>query len=130
MLPPVEMEFSFFRDVQDHICSYEAKFVPESVYYQKIQTVLPAPLSEEQLQNIEQICQAAYVSSKCRDYARIDLRIKDDMFYVLDVNPNADISMDASTASAAEFVGYTYGEFGSRLIRLAAQRHPTWGKRC
>ncbi len=127
MLPPAEMEFSFFRDVRDHICSYEAKFVPESVYYQNIQTVLPAPLGEAELFGIEQICKAAYSAAGCRDYARIDLRMRDGISYVLDVNPNADISLDASTASAAEYIGYSYGEFGSRLIRLAARRHPVWG---
>ena len=127
MLPPAEMEFSYFQDVRDHICSYEAKFVPESVYYQNIQTILPAPLSEDDLQKIEEVCKAAYQAIGCRDYARIDLRMQDGVLYVLDVNPNADISIDASTAAAAEYAGYSYGEFGSRLVRLAARRHPVWG---
>jgi hypothetical protein len=47
---------------------------------------------------------------------------------VLDVNPNADISADASMASAAEIAGYTYGQMGSRIVRLAARRHPVWGR--
>ncbi|MFH1383108.1 MAG: ATP-grasp domain-containing protein [Chloroflexota bacterium] len=129
MLPPVEMEFSSFREPQDRICSYEAKFVPSSVPYQNIQTVLPAPLNEDELRDVEQACKAAYLATGCRDYARIDLRISDGTLYILDVNPNADISPDASTASAAEFAGYSYGELGSHIVHLAAQRHPVWGER-
>lgn len=127
VLPPVEMEFSFFSDVRDRICSYESKFVPGSVQYQNIQTVLPAPLSEDELRDIEQACQAAYMVAGCRDYARIDLRMTRGKPYILDINPNPDISIDASTAAAAEYAGYPYAEFGSRLVRLAARRHAIWG---
>jgi hypothetical protein len=52
------------------------------------------------------------------------VRYQDDLFFVLDVNPKADISQDASMACAAELAGFSYGEMGSRLIRLTAGRHP------
>jgi D-alanine-D-alanine ligase len=129
MLPPAEMEFSLFNDERDHICSYEAKFVPESEQYQKIKTVLPAPLTEDELRDVENVCKAAYIAAGCRDYARIDMRIKDGVPYVIDINPNADISPDTSTISAAELAGFTYGEFAGRIISLATRRHPVWGER-
>lgn len=125
-LPPAEMEFSYFNDEHDRICSYESKFVPESVQYQKINTVLPAQLSEDELYEIEFVCKAAYMATGCRDYARIDIRIKDNQIYVIDINPNADISPDTSTVSAAEYAGYTYGEFGAHIVNCAAQRHPAF----
>ena len=124
MLPPAEMEFSFFSDEHDRICTYEAKFVPASNPYQNIKTILPAPLNNDELFYIEQVCRDAYTIAGCRDYARIDMRIKDGLFYIIDVNPNCDISPDTSTIAAAELAGYTYGEFGERIIRLAEQRHP------
>ncbi len=129
ILPPAEMEFSLFNDEHDRICSYEAKFVPESEQYQKIKTVLPAPLTEDELRDVEKICKAAYAAAGCRDYARIDMRIKDGGMYVIDINPNADLSPDTSTISAAELAGYSYGEFGGRIISLATRRHPVWGER-
>ncbi|MBN1643201.1 MAG: ATP-grasp domain-containing protein, partial [Dehalococcoidales bacterium] len=112
MLPPAEMEFSSLRDAHDRICSYEAKFVPDSEQYQKIETVLPAKLSEDELYEVEQVCKKAYMVTGCRDYARIDMRIKDGLLYVIDINPNSDISPDTTTIAAAELAGYTYGEFG------------------
>jgi D-alanine-D-alanine ligase len=126
MLPPAEMEFSLLKDKYDRLCTYESKFVPESVQYKNIKTVLPAPLGENELHDVEQVCKAAYVLIGCRDYARIDMRMKDGLFYVIDVNPNADICPDTSTISAAEFIGYKYSDFIGKLILLTAQRHPKW----
>ena len=128
MLPPAEMEFSLFSDEHDRLCTYESKFVPESIQYQNIKTVLPAPLSENELHDVERACKAAYLTAGCRDYARIDLRIKDGHLYILDVNPNCDISPDTSTICAAELAGYSYGDFGERIINLAARRHPVFGE--
>jgi D-alanine-D-alanine ligase len=128
MLPPAEMEFSLLKDARDRICSYEAKYVPGSELYENIKTVLPASLNIEELRKVEEVCRAAYLLSGCRDYARIDMRMKDDVFYILDINPNADISPDTSTIAAAEYTGYTYGEFIGRIIQFAVQRHPVRGK--
>jgi D-alanine-D-alanine ligase len=126
VLPPAEMEFPPLNDVHSHLCTYESKFVPESEQYRNINTVLPAPLSESELREVEQVCRAAYSLMGCRDYARIDMRMKDGLFYILDINPNADICPDTSTISAAEFAGYTYNDFLKRLVLLAAERHPKW----
>jgi D-alanine-D-alanine ligase len=127
MLPPAEMEFSSIEDEYDRLCTYESKFVPESKQYKNIKTLLPAPLSECELLDVEQICKAAYVLMGSCDYARIDIRMKDGLFYITDINPNADICPDTSTISAAEFAGYTYEDFLGRLVLLAAQRHPKFG---
>ncbi len=126
MLPPAEMDFSQFNDIHDRLCTYESKFVPGSIHYEGIHTILPAPLGAEEMQRLYDVCQASYRAIGCRDYGRIDVRIRDGVFHVLEVNPNADISADASLACAAELAGYSYGEIGSRIVRLAANRHPAW----
>lgn len=124
MLPPAEMDFSAFDNVKDRLCTYDSKFIPGSLHYEKIELQVPAPLDEDQLRGIERVSQQAYQAVGCRDYARIDLRLRGDTFYVLDVNPNADITPDASLAYAVEAAGLTYGYFASTLVHLAAQRHP------
>jgi D-alanine-D-alanine ligase len=126
VLPPAEMEFPSLKDVHYRLCTYESKFVSESEQYKSINTLLPAPLSECELRELEQVCRTAYVLMGCRDYARIDMRMKDGLFYILDINPNADICPDTSTISAAELAGYTYADFLKRLVLLAAERHPRW----
>lgn len=124
MLPPVEMDFSALNDIHAHVCTYDAKFVPESEAYQKIKSYVPARLSPEEMASLEAVSRAAYEALGCRDYGRIDARLRDGVFYVIDVNPNADISSDASLALAAQKAGYCYGAMGSRVVELAAQRHP------
>ena len=64
-----------------------------------------------------------------RDYARIDLRMKNDLYYVLDVNPNADFSPDTSLVYTAEEAGLSYGVMASCLVNLAAQRHPLFSQK-
>ena len=127
MLPPAEMDFSQFKDIHDRLCTYESKFVPGSRHYEGIHTLLPAPLSPKEMHRLQEICQSAYRAIGCRDYGRIDVRMRDGAFHVLDVNPNADISADASLACAAELAGYSYGETGSKIVRLAASRLATQG---
>jgi D-alanine-D-alanine ligase len=127
VLPPAEMDFSAFEDVHDRLCTYESKFDPESVPYNAIKLHLPGPLTEGELLELERVATAAYRAADCRDYARLDIRLRDGVFYVLDINPNADISPDTSLAMAAELVGLSYGALASLLVDLASQRHPVFG---
>lgn len=123
MLPPVEMDFSCFDDYHERLCSYDAKFTPESREYQKIRSYVPARLNPDEMARLEEVSKAAYRALECRDYGRIDVRLRDGVFYVIDVNPNADISADASLALAAAKAGYCYGKMGSRVVEFAVRRH-------
>jgi D-alanine-D-alanine ligase len=129
MLPPVEMDFPAFSNVNHRLCTYDAKFVPGSAQYEGIRSILPSSLSESELAKLKSVCMSAYKTIMCRDYGRIDVRLRDGVFYVLDVNPNPDISEDASMASAAIHAGYTHGEMAVHLIKLACKRHPVFGKK-
>jgi D-alanine-D-alanine ligase len=124
MLPAAEMDFAAFNDVRDRLCTFESKFNPSSQHYQQIRLHLPAPLTEPEYGLLEKTAAAAYRTLGCRDYARLDIRLRDGIFYVLDINPNADLSSESSTACAAQVAGYSFGAMGSHLINLAALRHP------
>ena len=124
MLPPAEMDFSAFREVQDRLCTFDSKFKPGSRHYDQIRLSLPAALTDEEYDHLERVAQAAYRVMGCRDYARLDIRLRDGIFHILDVNPNPDISSDTSMACAAEVAGYSYGAMLSQMVNLAAHRHP------
>jgi len=125
-LPIAEMDFSAIPEDDSRLCTYDSKFAPASSDYQMIQLRLPASLSIEETHDLEKVAIAAYRATKCLDYARLDIRQRNGTFYVLDVNPNADISPDTSLALSAELAGYSYGQFGSLLVNLAAHRHPAF----
>lgn len=122
VLPPVEMDFSAFDDIHDRLCTWDAKFDPTSLHYQRTASLIPAPLTGSEAEALKRVALAAYRVVGCRDYARMDIRLRDGVFFVLDVNPNADLSADASFACAAEVAGYSYGQMASRIVMLAAHR--------
>jgi len=123
MLPPAEMDFSAFNDVQDRLCTFDAKYRPDSQAYEKICVRVPAFLTEAEYKELERVARRAYRVIGCRDYARLDIRLREGVFYILDVNPNPDISSDTSMAFAAQSAGYSYGAMLSQIVNLTARRH-------
>ncbi len=128
MLPPAEMDFSAFNDVRDRLCTFDAKHKPDSRAYAKICVRIPAALPEVEYKELERVARRAYRAIGCRDCARLDIRLRNGVFYILDVNPNPDISSDTSMAFAAELAGYSYGAMLSQMVNLAARRHPVLGR--
>lgn len=122
MLPPAEIDYSAFPDVHDRLCTYDTKSNPDSAQFQNFSMLLPAPLGKEEHELLEWTVLAAYRAVGCRDYARIDLRLRDGVFYVLDVNANCYMSADCSVVLSAELAGLSYGALGSRLVNLARRR--------
>lgn len=127
-LPAAEMNFDALSDLRDRLCTFDSKFTPGSVHYEKIELVVPAPLDEAQRNTLNRTAAHAYRVSGCRDYARIDLRLGGGVYHVLDINPNADFSPDTSMVYAAEAAGLSYGVIASWLVNLAAQRHPVFAQ--
>lgn len=127
VLPIAEFDFSAFKDAEDRLISYDAKFNPQSQAYGLIKTILPARLREDEQERLIKIALEGYCAAGCRDYARLDIRMRDGIFYVLDINPNSDISPGTSVALAAELAGLSYGGLGSLLVNLAARRHLKFG---
>jgi D-alanine-D-alanine ligase len=124
MMPPAEMTFVAFDDVRDRLCTYDSKFLPGSRHFQEIQLALPAELSEAEVRDLERVVTGAFWAAGCRDYARLDVRLRDGVFYVLDVNPNSDMTTETSTTYAAEAIGFSYGALASQIVNFAAVRHP------
>jgi D-alanine-D-alanine ligase len=128
VLPAAEMDFGAFENVRDRLCSFDSKFTPGSVDYEKIELRIPAALDPMQVFTLNQTALRAYRAMGCRDFARIDLRLENDLYYVLDINPNADLSADTTLVYTAEAAGLSYGAIASLLVNLAAQRHPIFSQ--
>jgi len=124
VLPPAEMDFSAFSEARERVCTYDSKFIPGSEHYEKIETLVPAPLDAGLLRKLERTVITAWRGFGCLDYARFDFRLRDGQFYLLDINPNNDISNDTSFSMAAEIANYSYSSMVKRIILMAAARHP------
>ncbi len=125
-LPAAEMDYVGLTDIRDRLFTYEAKYEPGSHLYETIELRVPAILDPEERAELERVVLKTYRATGCRDYGRIDVRLRGGTFYVLDVNPNPDINPLTSLSYAAEAAGFTYGELGSRIVNLAAARHPVF----
>jgi D-alanine-D-alanine ligase len=123
ILPISEIDYSEFPEGAPKICGYEAKWVPESLEYQKTKPICPAFLGWVMQKRVEHIAIRVFKLFGCRDYARVDIRIdRDGKLYVLEVNPNPDISPQSGMARAIKVQGMTYAEFIRGLLEKALQR--------
>jgi len=123
MLPISEIDYSEFPAEIPRICGYEAKWVTESFEYQRSKPVCPASLDWVTQRRIEHIAVKVFKLFGCRDYARVDIRIdRDGKIYVLEVNPNPDISPQAGMSRALKVRGMTYAEFVKGVLLKAVSR--------
>lgn len=129
ILPLVEMGFSAFCEPHKRICTYGSKFIPGSEHYKKIESLIPASIDKKLIRKLEKDVTRMWKRLGCLDYARFDCRLRDDIFYFLDFNPNNDISHDASFAMAAEMTGCSYSRMVKRIVMMAAERHPVFGEK-
>jgi D-alanine-D-alanine ligase len=117
------MTYDAFSDIHDRLCTFDAKWTPESEAYQKIPAVCPAPISAELKARIEAVSVAAYAATGVRDYGRVDLRLRNGEPMALDVNANCGLNEDDGFMNAARVAGMSYGEMLERIIQFAIQRN-------
>ncbi|HHV83225.1 MAG TPA: ATP-grasp domain-containing protein [Tepidanaerobacter syntrophicus] len=82
VLPILEISFEALPDGLAKFYSFEVK----SNYADKTIFRCPAPLDNELKINIEKTAKKAYNALNLRDYARVDIRVKNDTPYVLEIN--------------------------------------------
>jgi len=88
-------------------------------------TVCPARLSRRALRRVQRVALDAYRVTGCRDYARLDLRLtSDDHPFVLEVNPNPDLTEGVSFMESAEYAGYDFEVALDHIVQMALARTP------
>jgi D-alanine-D-alanine ligase len=123
VLPLQEIDFSNLPAEQPRIVSYDAKWNTGSVEDLGTQPVMhpdvPSAIAARMRRAATEACRAVGV----RDYGRVDIRLSGSGIpYVIDVNPNCDLSPDAGYARAAQSVGIDYPALLRLLVRYALRR--------
>ncbi len=125
VLPIIEFDFSDLPSDHPNIISYAAKWNPLDETYHRVHSVCPAQLSPRIQNKVEQTSLRAYRITGCRDYARLDLRLStSNQVYVLEVNPNPDLTEGVSFMESAEKGGIPFPRMLRRLVEFALERKP------
>ncbi len=123
MLPLHEIDFAAMPADRPRIVSYAAKWDEGHVDFAGTKPVPLRHASAELLANVERVARAAWDALGLRDYGRIDLRVDaGNTPWVIDVNPNPDISPDAGVARAARIAGMSYPQLIARIADIAYRR--------
>jgi D-alanine-D-alanine ligase len=101
------------------LLTYAAKWLPGSAEYV---ATLPVPCDEAD-PRVSATAIAAWKAIGGRDYGRVDVRLSPaGEPFVIDVNPNADLSPDAGFARAAARMGVEYADLVGRIVEGALAR--------
>jgi D-alanine-D-alanine ligase len=121
VLPIVEEDYSSLPERLPRICGYEAKWLPESPYW-NIHSV-SAELPEEVERNIVEWCSKLFERLECRHYARFDWRLDaKGNPKLLEVNPNPGWCWDGHLAKMAAITGMSYKEMLDAILKTAEAR--------
>lgn len=120
VLPVAEIQFA--KELTRPIVCFDGKWHTDSASYQGTMPVCPAKLTAKQDLLVRDVALRAYKLLECRDYARVDMRLRDGKPYILEINANPDISPDAGLARAAKVAGISYAKMIERILTMATQR--------
>lgn len=124
-LPVWELKFDQAENPEKEFYSSNAKFNDEYRKRKGISTG-KAKISEELEYELQRVAKKAYKALGLSGYARMDMRVDESgKIYVLEVNPNPDISEADDFAQSAKKAGYTYGELLNKIIKLGSSWSPT-----
>jgi D-alanine-D-alanine ligase len=130
IFPFYEIDFSLMPADRPHIVSFDGKWVEGSDEFIGTKPVPCTNLTPETKARITEVAQAAFEAMEVRDYARLDVRLPEHgpdagTPFVIDVNPNCDLSDGAGGYSkAANAAGLGYDEVIRRIVELALLRRP------
>lgn len=123
-LPLHEIDFSAMPPDRPHIVSYAAKWDEDHVDYAGTRPTLMHNVSADVAEAIQSVAIAAHEALGLRDFGRVDLRVDaTGRPWVIEVNPNCDLSPDAGVARAAESAGIAYPTLIGRVCELAWARY-------
>ena len=118
VMPIAEIDFSTYKKGMPRIVDYAAKWHADSFEYNNTPRILPTKLPAKTAALVWQYAIGAFKALGCKDYVRVDLRLNEkNQPFVIEVNPNPDITPEAGFASAIEAGGINYNKFIKILLR-------------
>jgi len=125
VLPISEIDFSKLPPDYPKIVTYNAKWMQGTEEFVGTAGVCPAQISPDLEKKLKDIALKCYRVMGLRDYGRVDIRLdKNNTPYVLEVNPNPDLSDDAGFARSARAYGLSFEDTIGKIVEYALERMP------
>lgn len=129
ILPLFEMLFDHTAFIEPsewrpRIVSFSGKWDPLSEDFYTLEPICPAlDLSPDAAATLGAIALRAYLTTGCRDYARVDMRVAENGApYILEVNPNPDLTDGSAFIMCAQASGRTYSQTLGEIVEMAIAR--------
>jgi D-alanine-D-alanine ligase len=104
------------------IVTYDAKWKPGTRDYEATPPKYPARVAPRLASRLGMLAERAFHLLGCRDYARVDFRVRGGKPYILEVNPNPDFSPSAGLSGGLESAGIAHAAFTVELVQRALAR--------
>ncbi|MBI2849053.1 MAG: D-alanine--D-alanine ligase [Chloroflexi bacterium] len=103
---------------------YEAKYSDKGTHF-----LIPAPLTESQVHEVQQFSVQAFKAIDCTGMARVDffLRKEDNKLFVNEINTIPGFTAVSMYPKLWEASGVSFSVLIDRLIQLALEHHQEWG---
>lgn len=119
-LPISEIDFSGMPDGAWPILSFSAKWEVGGVEDLGSRPVCPAQIPKALADRLTALARDAWQAVGGSGYGRVDMRLDaDGQPWILEVNPNPDISDNAGLARMAEAIGWSYQDLILRIVDAA-----------
>jgi D-alanine-D-alanine ligase len=122
LLPPSEILFTETDPDYWPIVTYDAKWKPESRDYKATPPRYPAAVTPRLAEKLGDLARRAFHLLGCRDYARVDFRVRNGKPYILEVNPNPCYGPSAGLDGGLASAGISHPDFTVQLVQTALER--------
>jgi D-alanine-D-alanine ligase len=121
VLPPAEIDFSAFPPGKPRIVGHRAKWQSDSFEYANTPRRFDFPAADRLLlQELERLAASCWTLFRLRGWARVDFRVDAvGQPWILEVNANPCLSLDAGFAAALEQAGIPWDEAIRRILEEA-----------
>ena len=85
-------------------------------------SVCPAEITKDMENELKIIALSVFKAMDCRDWCRMEIRYREDVPHVLELNPIAGIAPGYWFPKTAEVAGYSYNEFVNLILDAALDR--------
>lgn len=119
-LPVAEIDFSAMPEGSWPILTYAAKWHAGSAEDLGSVPVCPAQIPERLAGKLTRTAEAAWGALQGKGYGRVDLRVDEEgRPWVLEVNPNPDLTDEAGLSRMGRAAGWDYAELVRRIAEVA-----------